>query len=389
MSLLASLQVRGPQSAPANVSSPTAHAASVGLLPQANGPLDSIDDAMGMLALTMSKLTNSEASASEKDVKLNLDKAKEKRKEKDDQIAKAKDDANKGGFLDDLMNNSGVLGAVGLITFCPELVAADLILHSTHLSKSLNLDGEDNLVIAAAMTGGGAAVVAGAGAIAARKSGMVDGAADKIGLDGVGDFIRKDHTGLTDEKVRPYMQYLWAADLAVVSLAVTGATFGSGAPLTLAVIAVALSGAAMGVQKTKCMDGVTGEGSSEYWAMGLQAGSLACSLGSAGTGLLAPTTSLAAGASTAKMVSSGMEAGTDVAKGTDQIQRTVHQHDADMHMINAKRAEIAAARHQRIVNMVIDGIKESKKSNESAMKSLQGAMETKNQTAVTVGAMRG
>ncbi len=384
---VSSVQVRTPQLTPANPAAPGVSGAGSSLLPESSGSLDGGDDAMSMLALTMSKLSNSEANASEKDVKLHLDKAKLKHKEREEEISKASDDAKKGGFMDDLTNNSGVLGAVGLITFCPELVAADLILHASGISDKL--DGEDNLVIAAAMTGGGAALVAGGGAIAARKSGVVDGAADTMGLDGVGDFIREDHTGLTDEKVRPAMQYLWAADLAVVSLAVTGATFGSGAPLTLAIIAVALSGAAMAVQKTKCMDGVTGEGSSEYWAIGLQAGSLAFSLGSAGAGILAPATSVAAGTTTAKTVATSLEAGTDVAKGSDQIQRSVNQHDADLHTISAKKAEMEAARHQRIVDMVIDGIKESKKSNEAAMQSLQGAIETKDQTAMTVGAMRG
>jgi hypothetical protein len=112
-----------------------------------------------------------------------------------------------------------------------------------------------------------------------------------------------------------------------------------------------------------------------------------CALAGSGAGI--------GGAATegADAVSTAIKATTDVVKGASEVGEGVatimssqYEADATDRAADAKQAQFAMAHLQQLASWLIDGLKDTDKSHERALRTLSGAIETKAQTLVIASA---
>ena len=162
--------------------------------------------------------------------------------------------------------------------------------------------------------------------------------------------------------------FIAKAALIAGGIAATAATAGS-AGLVVAGIAIALSAGGTVVQETDCLDSVFGEGTSQWIGLGMQLTGGAICYGNAGAGALsALTTATEAGSGAAKVVTSA--AHVRVAK----FQGDVVDAEAD-----AMAAQHRSEQMTRLVEWLIDGIKETDKSHQRANETLGQAIDQRDQ----------
>jgi hypothetical protein len=167
--------------------------------------------------------------------------------------------------------------------------------------------------------------------------------------------------------------------LVVGSAATTIATAGAGSPLVVGA-ALALSAGSTVVSETKCF------GSASQW--------VAMGLGVAGTGVGVAGT-LACGAASGAMrslarvggVATAIGGGAEAGAGVAHVVAGNYAADAQNADADTEKAKKQGERLQQTVQWVIDEMKEGDKAHEAALQTLQGAMQTNDQTAVA--AIRG
>ena len=156
-------------------------------------------------------------------------------------------------------------------------------------------------------------------------------------------------------------------------IAATVATAGS-AGLVVAGIAVALSAGGTVVQETDCLDAVFGDGASNWIGLGMQLGGGAVCLASAGaaagTLLNTVTTATEVGGGAAQFVTSAAHA------KNAEFQADVGHAEAD-----AAAAQQRSERMMRLIEWLIDGIRETDKSHARAKETLSQAMDQHDQAA--------
>jgi hypothetical protein len=154
-------------------------------------------------------------------------------------------------------------------------------------------------------------------------------------------------------------------------IAATVATAGS-AGLLVAGVAVALSASGTVIQETDCLDGAFGEGASDWIGLGMQAtGGVICAASAgatAGTLVNTVTTAAEIGGGTAAVVTSGAHA--RVAK----FQGDVVDAEGD-----AMAAQRRGEQMTRLVEWLIDGVRETDKSHQRAKETLGQAIEQHDQ----------
>ena len=163
----------------------------------------------------------------------------------------------------------------------------------------------------------------------------------------------------------------------VGSVAVTAATAGAGSPLIVAA-AIALSVGGAVVQQTQCF----GAKASAWVGLGLE-------LAGAGTGFVSSlaATGLSAGAQAlasagrGSMVLAGV---ADGAAGTSEVVNGVAEEHAQLDAADATQAQVQADRESRLTDWVISELQGQQKSNQGALQTLQGAIQTNDETAVAV-----
>jgi hypothetical protein len=342
-----------------------------------------VGDPLAVLYAAMSKLSGSENSTAADNVRGLQSLQKNTEMHRKEALERAEKEAGKGGFFDNLCDNTGVLGCVGLATFTPSFVGMDLIMHETGASNHFKFDAVDNAILAAGCLTGALPLCA--AAIAVRKADCVQEGARAIGLGDVAKFASEDHVGVTDQTVKPAVKYLWIGEMAAIAVTTTAVTAGSGTPFTLACISLALSAGAIAVKETKCMDGITGKGSSEYWAMGLSGASLYFGIGATAAASMASASSVTSNAETVSNAANGASA---AASGADKIMHAIHDHDADLADRDAEAALLEIRRNQRIVDLIVDGVREAKDSHQHALQSLRGAIDVRNHSILTAASMR-
>ena len=89
-----------------------------------------------------------------------------------------------------------------------------------------------------------------------------------------------------------------------------------------------------------------------------------------------------------KEVAAGVELGNSVVAATGTIGTSQCAADAVDAQANAKVAKQQMAKLDRLIQWVIDGVKETDGSHKRAMETLQGAMQTQGQTLVVASSMR-
>jgi hypothetical protein len=165
--------------------------------------------------------------------------------------------------------------------------------------------------------------------------------------------------------------FIAKAALIAGGIAATAATAGS-AGLLVAGIALALSAGGAAVQETKCLDAVLGDGASHWIGFGMQAtGGVVCFAGAGaatGSALSTLATATEVGGGAATVVTSG--AHTRVAK----FQGDVADAEAD-----ALAAQHHGEQMTRLVEWLIDGIRETDKSHQRAKETLGQAIDQHDQ----------
>jgi hypothetical protein len=165
------------------------------------------------------------------------------------------------------------------------------------------------------------------------------------------------------------------AALVAGGVAATVATAGS-AGLVVAGIAVALSAGGTAVQETDCLDSLLGDGASKWIGLGMQVGGGAvCLVGAgaaAGSALDTVATATEVGGNAATVV-------TNVAHAKNaQFRGEAMDADAD-----AAVAEHRGQQMTRLIEWLIDGIRETDKSHARAKDTLRQAIDQHDQAATT------
>ena len=154
-------------------------------------------------------------------------------------------------------------------------------------------------------------------------------------------------------------------------IAAIAATAGSAGPL-VAGVALALSAGGTAIQETDCLDDAFGQGASNWIGLGMQAtGGIICFAGAgsaAGSAMNTVATATQVGGGAATAVTSGAHA------RVAQFNGDVADAEAD-----ALAAQRRGERMTRLVEWLIDGIRETQKSHERAKATLGEAIETHDQ----------
>jgi hypothetical protein len=169
--------------------------------------------------------------------------------------------------------------------------------------------------------------------------------------------------------------FIAKAALVVGGIAATVATAGS-AGLIVAGIAVALSAGGTAVQETDCLDSLLGDGASNWIGLGMQVGGGAVCFAGAG----------AAAGSALNTVATATEVG---GSATSVVTSVAHAKNAQFRgdVMDAE-ADAAAAEHRgqqmtRLIEWLIDGIRETDKSHTRAKETLRQAIDQHDQAATT------
>lgn len=161
----------------------------------------------------------------------------------------------------------------------------------------------------------------------------------------------------------------------VGSVAVTAATLGAGAP-GIALAALALSVGGEVVSETR----VFGDGASKWVGLGMEVAGAALSFGGtlATSGASATTRAL----STVGAVATTTSGAADVVAGGAHVRNGDFAASAQEASADAEAARQRSERMDELTKWVVDQLKDDDKSHERALQTLQGAMQTNNQTAV-------
>ena len=335
------------------------------LLPAAEAPaIGQLQGAMADLYLVMSQLRDAQVGVS----KMRVDSAELDRKiaerERADAMAKAREAAEKGGVFDWLSKDIGLAGVVGLVTLNYALVAADIAAHKLDVVENVKIDVVD---VGAVATGRWEVLAAD---ILLRKTDLAPKEAREL-LEKCG--IPKDAPGISDEDVKPVAKKLLMANLMVASLVATVFSAGTTTGVCIALAGIAISAAGSKIAEHQLLDGVFGKGSSKWIGLGMQI------YGAAASGMsgLAKGAALGAAEKAAGAVVHGATAGV---RAADQVVLAVHEKERDDANTAAESARLALMRLDRLLEMLIEGIKETTQSSRRAGESLQGAIATANQT---------
>lgn len=105
------------------------------------------------------------------------------------------------------------------------------------------------------------------------------------------------------------------------------------------------------------------------------------SLSTVGNAASSATAAASAGAT-------AVEGGAEVAQGVGDIGQAAADHDAAIDEADATEAKAHVARMNRVIQWVVDGIKETDKSHQRAIQSLDGAIQARNQALVMASQTR-
>lgn len=161
----------------------------------------------------------------------------------------------------------------------------------------------------------------------------------------------------------------------VGSVAVTAATLGAGAP-AIAVVALALSVGGEVVTETR----VFGDDASKWVGLGLEAAGAALSFG--GTLVTSGASVATRALTTVGAVATTTSGAADVVAGGAHIRNGDFAANAQEASADAEAARHRSERMDELTKWVVDELKDDDKSQERALQTLQGAMQTNNQTAV-------
>jgi hypothetical protein len=333
-----------------------------------------------------------------------------RRKEALDRAAEAakqaQENADDGGLFSFVTDNVGAVGLLGLCTFNWGLVAADVTAHQTGLAD----DRTDLLDGGAAVFGGPLAYLAlqGARSLAPDEmsqtrvaGGLLGGpmgyallrAAEKLAPSDY-EALVDDKAALKDDDVRLANKIALMTALAAVAATSVVLSGGTTTPALVALIGIGISTTTQIAAQTGLLKEVVGEKAAVYVALGGAITGAALTLG----GSIASWTSAgdaAAKLATAKRVVSGFngaraitEGAYDVKQGAEALERADRRHEADLANVGAEEQKHVLARIEKLVESILDDLKEAHQSAQRSTETLQESLQTKNQTMLQAGAIK-
>ncbi len=369
---MSSVQAAAATTAPTQIpaQAPTATTSNIALLPPAPAPcLGAAQDVMSQLYAALGKLRDIQMATSKSHVEEAQAQQERVLAEQKEASRRAKEASEKGGLFDWLSKDIGLAGAVGLCTFNYALVAADVAVHKLDIVENVKVDVVD---VAAVATGRWEVLAAD---ILLRKTDIAPEEARAI-LEKVG--IPRDAPGISDEDVRPIAKDLLMLNLLVASIAATVLSCGSTTAICIALAGIAISAAGTQVAKHKTFDGVLGNGSSEWIGLGMEIyGATAASM----AGMAPGASSLAQNGARAAMIVNG---GSSILRGGDKIATTINTRARDEANIDVEAAKQQLKRLERMVELLIDGLKETQQSHKRAAEALQGAVQSADQAQLAI-----
>jgi hypothetical protein len=287
--------------------------------------------------------------------------------EQKEALESARREAAEGGFFKWVSDRIGLGGVAGLATFDYALVAADVALHESGVVRDLRLDLFD-----------GAALLASSPEILAadvllRKTELTPDAI-RSRLDAIG--LGTSAPGISDHDVKPIVDRAIQLNLLVAGTAASILTAGSTTAIAIAIVGAALSVSGAVVQAT---------GGSATLALGLQLAGCAASV----TSGFFPSAAAGRTAGAARAAADGADALTTGTRGADTMMRALHQKAADDDNARAQGALFTLQRLGRVLDTLIDGVRETHESHKRVAEIIQGARETHDATLTMASEWRG
>ena len=341
---------------------------------------DGMQDMVAKLYATMSALENVQSKTSASDVKANQAKQNEASRQHQEQLDKAKKAQEGGGFFHWLGSGMGATGLVALATGNPTLLIASIVMHKTNMMKNTKFDVLDGAMICA---------------------GPVPLAADLLIRKVAAPDLGKGIPGISDKDVKPVVDKVAMATVALAGAALSVVTAGTTAALVVACIGLALSAGSIACEFA---------GGPKELSMAFSIGSAALTLGaglangiaavSTAAGETAATGGSAAASTGAEAAKAGVDqtenavklvkATGDGMQGADTVVNTIHQHTAGIATEHAAEFKNLLTKLERLLDAVIDGAKASKESYQRTTTTLRGIVQTNNDTlTMSANAIRG
>ena len=313
----------------------------------------------------------------------------------------AQEDA--GGLFSFVTDNIGLTGLVGLATFNIGLVAADITAHKTELAG----DTTNFLDVGAAVFGGPLAYLASQGvknlapeglgqtSVAAALLGGPMGYALERGLEKMvpDDFEKSVEKLMTvkDDDVRMANKVALTIAMAAVAATCTVLSGGTSAPAVVALVGIGISTGTQVAAQTGALEDVLGEKAAMYVALGGAITGAALTLGGSVWSAIAPVHAATKLGSVARVVSgaqSVLEGTSSVVAGLSQLEHAKYQRAADMANTDAEAQRHVLQRIERVINDILEDLKEAKESAQRATETVQATLQVNNQTILEAGLIK-
>jgi uncharacterized protein YoxC len=315
-----------------------------------------------------------------------------------------------------LFNSIGVLGIAAILTANPVLLVADMTMHMAHLTppflKDFEKENQDTIALASKLcvvAGGAGAMLQGmspqamsaavtmAGVLIQETAMFGKDASDWIGTAmmvagggaGASAVVFADKDSAVADKVQDvekateeYNKWITAAAMALAGAAAIVGSLGTATAVVVAV-GVAISAAGFLVSETKALDGVFGEGTSQWIGLGMMvAGAVVTGVGASAAASNAPK-ALNATSRVVTGASSGVQ-------GLKTVDNAFVQHEASAADREAKKFLYQAQRLQRFVEDLIDSVRDLKDSHRRISASVNEMVQTQCDTQLmAASALRG
>lgn len=313
---------------------------------------------------------------------------------------KAQEERESGGLLDSITDNIGLVGLIGIVTFRPDIVLADVAAHRAGLA-----DGGTEVVDLGALAAGGPLALVAEQAFAKLApewlrpedvaSFALAGPMGTVVMRGVEKMVPEDFardvselTTVKDDDVRVANKIALTA--ALTAAAVTGTVLSGGATsaTVVALIGIGLSTTTQLAASTGLLREAFGEKAAMWISIGASIAGAALTLG----GSLAGTAQTASALGRAGAL---ISAGVSVVRGTDDVMTGVHelraadhQLDHDLASADAEEQKHVLARIEKLVDSILADLREAKEAQQRTSEILQGALQTNQQTQLAACAMK-
>lgn len=408
MGIPGNIHVNGATALPPEPAAPAGQPdAGATLLPSPSSPPD-IGDGIARLMAISSQIGDAQMKQGMASVNANANRQKAAsaaRKEALERAAdaarKAQEDASKGGLFDFVTDNIGLVGLVGLVTFRPDIVLMDVAAHKAELT-----DGDTDLLGLGALAAGGPLAYAAEQAFATYAPAWcrpedvaafmlagplgtaIQRGASKLTPEDLKEDIRAI-TSIEDDDVRVANKIALSVALTAAAATATVLTGGATSTTVVALVGIGISTATQVASATGLLEEICSEKAAMWISLGGSAAgvllTLGGSLGNAG----------ASAATAMKRAGAMMNAGLSVVQGSDEVMQGVHQlraaehtYRADLANADAEEQRHVLKRLERVVDGILDDLREAKEAPERASQTLQATLQTYNQGLLQAASMK-